>query len=576
MSQEDLPNWILDLINKCNLIVNKKIDDSQLEILNNTTDEFINDQSNIINHLTAQLQGINWLVSDMKVKLEQLVNDDLLFNVMQGVNKLDIVADKQTPLASLKPQYLKQLFILLTHCSHSEDFHAKFVLELEAQTNFDSYAAAIQTLLIPHSLGLEFSSEEESSLDEIMLSAKEYLLVQSVKREKRLLRGIKVVREKHEYVDLTCLDPEIPEEYSAKVILQLTQGYVTLVEIEKETDKKDIWELLSNKWNAHLVGCTELWVGNDSSPVINLKGKILLNFLCQVYIPNEKVCSWLTDKSSEFQKGIDSLCTYIASNPQIIEYLVARTPDHPILLSLWVPIINTLIQGIEDPTEILKYFVRYIPREWKEPLDDDDRKADQLRTYSVISHYCKKMNLFDEGVFPEATELLTHFLNQITEYSHERHPVFVKYECMNLVGIIYNLKSPSKNKRNGANHQIIGEFLCNSLFRIMNQYFPLWSHEIRPDTREKRYYEMIFDGILNLITFSKNPHALKLLYRVIKEDKTLCEYKLEHALHVLITKGINTLSLAEFLVQTKIVFAEFIDFDNEGQGIVSSFTLIFM
>lgn len=140
---------------------------------------------------------------------------------------------------------------------------------------------------------------------------------------------------------------------------------------------------------------------------------------------------------------------------------------------------------------------------------------------------------------------------------------------MNLVGIIYNLKSPVKDKRNGASkHVTIGEMLCNSLFRIMNQYFPLWSHEIRPDTREKRYYEMIFDGIVNLVTFSKNPHALKLLYRVIKEDKTLCEYKLEHALHIII-KGLNSLSLAEFLVQTKIVFAEFIDFENESQSIVS-------
>jgi hypothetical protein len=96
----------------------------------------------------------------------------------------------------------------------------------------------------------------------------------------------------------------------------------------------------------------------------------------------------------------------------------------------------------------------------------------------------------------------------------------------------------------------------------MNQYFPLWSHEIKPDTREKRYYEMIFDGILNLITFSKSPHSLKLLYRVIKEDNTLLEYKLEHALHVLITQGINKCPLVEFLSHTKAIFTDFIDFDT--------------
>jgi hypothetical protein len=58
-------------------------------------------------------------------------------------------------------------------------------------------------------------------------------------------------------------------------------------------------------WNKRIIGCTELWVGNDSSPVVNLKGKILLNFLCQLAIPYDKVCTWLTDKNSEFQNGID-------------------------------------------------------------------------------------------------------------------------------------------------------------------------------------------------------------------------------------------------------------------------------
>jgi len=101
----------------------------------------------------------------------------------------------------------------------------------------------------------------------------------------------------------------------------------------------------------------------------------------------------------------------------------------------------------------------------------------------------------------------------------------------------------------------------------MNQYFPLWSHEIKPDTREKRYYEMIFDGILNLITFSKSPHSLKLLFRVIKEDNTLLEHKLAHALHVLITKGINKLSMVGFLSNIKLIFSEFIDFDNEPEAL---------
>lgn len=183
--------------------------------------------------------------------------------------------------------------------------------------------------------------------------------------------------------------------------------------------------------------------------------------MCQLHIPSEKLCSWLTDKNSDFQKGIDSLCKYIGSNTEIIEYLVARTSDQTSLLSLWIPIINTLIGSLDDPTEALKSFIRYIPREWKDPIEDDDRKGDELRIYSVLSHHCKKLNLFDEEKFPECTELLTHFLNQINEYSHDKHPVFIKYECLNLIGIIYNLKSPIKAKNNGAkaNKGIIGEVL---------------------------------------------------------------------------------------------------------------------
>ena len=398
-----------------------------------------------------------------------------------------------------------------------------------------------------------------------MESCYNYVLTLTKEHNMRILRGIKYVKDKHKYINLTFIDPEVPEEYTAKVILQLTQGFLKLVEIEKECGKQEVRNLLCDKWNAHLVGCTELWVGNDSSPVINLKGKIILNFLCQLLVPPEKLCSWLTDKNSDFQKCIDSLCKYIGANSEVIEYLVARTPEQPTLLSLWVPIINTIVQGTEDSTEVLKSFIRFLPREWKEPIEDDDRKADQLRTYSVLAHYCNKINLLDEEVFPESAELLTHFLNQVNEYSTHSHPVFVKYECLNLIGIIYNLKAPSKIKALGNDKaHIIGEFLVNTIFRIMNQYFPLWSHEIRPDTREKRYYEMIFDGLINLITFSKNPHSLKLFFRVIKEDKTLLEYKLEHALHVLITKGFNKLTLSEFLVRSKLLFSEFIDFESDS------------
>ena len=320
---EKVSEWIWKLINDCNFIVNKRIDDSQLDVLKDPDYANTQEQSNIINHLTAQLQGINWLVADMEVELGQLINNDLLFNIIEGIKMLGIRTEDQVSKVDqkmhrlledmsrkvIKSQYLKQLLMLLTHCSASEEFYEKYVEEAERQTNFNFYALAIQALLIPHSLSLDFSNEEEDdSLEDIMVAAKQLILVLTNDRGKRLLRGIKDVKDTHEYIDLSCLDPEIPEEYSAKIILRLTQGYLSLVDIEKLTAKNEIKNLICEKWSTdYLIPCTEVWVGHDSSPVINLKGKILLNFLCQLYIPTDKVCSWLTEKSTDFQKGIDSI-----------------------------------------------------------------------------------------------------------------------------------------------------------------------------------------------------------------------------------------------------------------------------
>lgn len=49
----------------------------------------------------------------------------------------------------------------------------------------------------------------------------------------------------------------MPEEYSARAILQLTQGYLFLFNMEDSVDsknKKEITSLLCDKWNGHLVG----------------------------------------------------------------------------------------------------------------------------------------------------------------------------------------------------------------------------------------------------------------------------------------------------------------------------------
>lgn len=235
------------------------------------------------------------------------------------------------------------------------------------------------------------------------------------------------------------------------------------------------------------------------------------------------------------------------------------------MFSLWVPIINSLIQNSKDPESVLLTFIKHIPLNWDGEIEDNDRKADQLRTYSVLAHYCCKYDILSQVKHPECSNIIIHFINQVNQYSREGHPVFVKYECLNLIGILYNIQGPTKGKatETPSDKQIIGETLRQVINRILNQFFPLWSSEIQPDTREKRHYEMIFDGMINLVTFSKNPHALSLFFRVIKEDETLLEYKLEHAIHVLVKKGFNKLPISEFLVRTKGLFLEFIDFDEE-------------
>lgn len=84
----NISDWIMSLIQKCNLVVNKKIDDSQMQLLADKTAKH-SAVDDLINHLTAQLQGINWLVSDMQVDLELLVNADLMFNIVSVASMLE-------------------------------------------------------------------------------------------------------------------------------------------------------------------------------------------------------------------------------------------------------------------------------------------------------------------------------------------------------------------------------------------------------------------------------------------------------------------------------------------------------
>ncbi len=89
----------------------------------------------------------------------------------------------------------------------------------------------------------------------------------------------------------------------------------------------------------------------------------------------------------------------------------------------------------------------------------------------------------------------------------------MKYELLNLVGLIYDLELEG-----GI---LVGESLTRTLTNLQNNYFPLHTKELKEESRDKRNFEMIFEGFLNVLVFSKHPLALKLLYRVIREERTL-------------------------------------------------------
>lgn len=122
INADHLSVWIMELIQNCNLIVNKQIDDSQLEVLQNKNNDTSKEQSNIISYLTAQMQGINWLASDMQVSLTELINKDLLFNVVEGIKLFNINQNNEQDLIVedvsrkiIKSLYFKQLYDLLTN-----------------------------------------------------------------------------------------------------------------------------------------------------------------------------------------------------------------------------------------------------------------------------------------------------------------------------------------------------------------------------------------------------------------------------------------------------------------------------
>ena len=203
------------------------------------------EQNSLIVQLTAQLQSINWLFENMDVKMEELMNDGLIFNItcaaklfkeyqkIINIDELQKTLNENTQRKNINTLYFMQLIGILKNAAKYDEYYESVVQKVEEDSEFDTYSACIQALMIPHTLGLESNIEDENvTLDETIEVAKQYITIMSTKHNRRLLRGIKYVKDLHEYIDLTCLDPEIPEEYSARAILQLTQGYLFLYNMQ--------------------------------------------------------------------------------------------------------------------------------------------------------------------------------------------------------------------------------------------------------------------------------------------------------------------------------------------------------
>ena len=85
---DSLSQWIMDLLIKWNIAVNKRIIEDQNKLLEESDIKIINEQNNLIDHLSAQLQGINWLISKMELDPMRLINEDLIFNIVAVIKVL--------------------------------------------------------------------------------------------------------------------------------------------------------------------------------------------------------------------------------------------------------------------------------------------------------------------------------------------------------------------------------------------------------------------------------------------------------------------------------------------------------
>lgn len=100
--------------------------------------------------------------------------------------------------------YLKQLLEILRNSALDDEFYESVVVKVETESGMNTYAAAIQTLLISHTLGVESNVEDDNiAFQELISEAKGYIQVMSVKRQRRLLEGVREVRNMHEFIDLT-------------------------------------------------------------------------------------------------------------------------------------------------------------------------------------------------------------------------------------------------------------------------------------------------------------------------------------------------------------------------------------
>jgi hypothetical protein len=282
----------------------------------------------------------------------------------------------------------------------------------------------------------------------------------------------------------------------------------------------------------------------EGSQLSQRKARYILSYFMSHPLNDATFLELLTN-SRMFQNISDSILCYIArywniASECIFENLAISADA---LLPLLVPILQRNALAVKQKELTLESFVndfikgalRTVPA--LAGLRIGSYALEIVKIYCVFLEYCQTLSIFNEGleILQKSTTFLNHLYELVRIYLSPDRNIETKKEALNLVGMIWSLKSPYGD---------LYKNLIPVLNEIQNQYFPVSTLNLIP-SRHTFDFEALLRGYLNLVITTGHIESVKLLYRILREKPCGYEQDLNNTLQCYISQTLGAASSTE-------------------------------